>query len=664
MTWAVETTALTKRFPKTTGWRGLFSASELARPAVGNVDLRVRQGELFGLLGPNGAGKTTLVKILSTLIQPTSGSAHVNGYALGQDGAIKASIGLVTSDERSFYWRLTGRQNLEFFARLHGIPANETSARVAAVLEKMELEAVADQRFLVYSTGMRQRLSIARALLNQPRLMFLDEPTQGLDPIMTRHLRQLIRSELVERQGITVLLTTHGLEEAELLCDRIAIMHQGSLRAVGTIDELRGSLRLGGRTLIQVASLPEGAHSLLALRLPQAQIRPQPEAIERENKQGMVDGIWIELPLPGDAGTGGVTEGVTEPEAPTNALNAAIDLLRQAGADILSVTPAQTTLEEIFDLHAGSQSQGLESASAKNENAPPADRPKNQIEPAISNTAPLPPPKAPSLWSVFPAFLRRDLLQEASYRLSFFLQFINIFFSVLIFYFISQLLGEAAAPYLEAYGGDYFSFVLIGIAFMGYFSTGLSSFSNSLRHSQTTGTLEAMLTTPTRLSSIIIASSLWDYLETTLRVLVYLGVGVFFMQSRFGDANYLAALVVIILTVITASSLGIISASFIMVVKRGDPINWAFSTLTAFLGGVYYPVAILPPAFEWISRLLPITYSLHAMRLALLQGASWAALLPDILALIVFSIVLMPLGLRTFRYAVQKAKKEGSLTHY
>ncbi len=143
----------------------------------------------------------------------------------------------------------------------------------------------------------------------------------------------------------------------------------------------------------------------------------------------------------------------------------------------------------------------------------------------------------PTLFQVLPAFFKRDLIQEASYRVSFFLQFFNVFFTVLIFYFISTLVGEAASPYLTQYGGDYFSYVLIGIAFLGYFSTGLSSFSNSLRYAQTTGTLEAMLTTPTSLSAIILSSSLWDYSVTTLRVVVYLLVGVLFLRIDFSASQ-------------------------------------------------------------------------------------------------------------------------------
>ncbi len=262
------------------------------------------------------------------------------------------------------------------------------------------------------------------------------------------------------------------------------------------------------------------------------------------------------------------------------------------------------------------------------------------------------------------AFLSRDFRLELSYRFSFFLQFFGIFLSVFLFYFLSLLLGEAATPYLREYGGNYFAFVLIGIAFSGYFGVGLSSYAGSIREAQTTGTLEAMLMTPTRLSTMVLASSLWDYLMTTFRVLVYLAIGMAVFGLDLGRGNLVAALAVVLLTVVTFSSLGILSASFIMVLKRGDPITWIFNSLASLLGGVYYPIGIMPVWLQQVAQLLPVTYALRAMRLALLQGASVGELLPDLAALAGFSVVLLPLSLLAFRFAVHRAKVDGSLTYY
>lgn len=261
------------------------------------------------------------------------------------------------------------------------------------------------------------------------------------------------------------------------------------------------------------------------------------------------------------------------------------------------------------------------------------------------------------------SFLRRDLRLQLSYRFSFLLQFFGIFFNLLVFFFLSQLVGEGASAYLEPYGGNYFAFVLIGLAFSGYFGVGLNSFASNLREAQTTGTLEAMLMTPTRLSTIILSSSLYDYGFVTFQVLVYLVLGALFFGVQL-DGNIPAALVVLILTIIAMTSLGIIAASFIMVLKRGDPVTLLINSLAVLLGGVYYPVQLMPEWLQRLSRLLPITYSLDAMRRALLSDATFQEIMPDIVALIAFCVLLVPLSLLIFRYAVHRAKVEGSLAHF
>lgn len=264
------------------------------------------------------------------------------------------------------------------------------------------------------------------------------------------------------------------------------------------------------------------------------------------------------------------------------------------------------------------------------------------------------------------AFLKKDFLTETSYRFAFFLQFGGIFFSVVMFYFVAKLIGDApnVKSSLSEYGGNYFSFVLIGIAFSNFLAVGLGSFSSVIRSEQMIGTLEAMLVTPTRLPTIVLSSSQWSFAFTSLRVGVYLLLGGLFFGVNFGDANILPALVALILTVIAFSSLGIISASFVMIFKRGDPIAWAMSTSSTLIGGVYYPTSILPDWLQSVSFFFPITYSLRAIRLSLLQGAGFAEVGGDLLALVVFSIITIPVSLVIFRYAVARAKKVGSLAYY
>jgi ABC-2 type transport system permease protein len=192
----------------------------------------------------------------------------------------------------------------------------------------------------------------------------------------------------------------------------------------------------------------------------------------------------------------------------------------------------------------------------------------------------------------------------------------------------------------------------------------LGSFSAVIRAEQMLGTLEAMLVTPTRLPTIVLSSSQWSFAFTSLRVGVYLLLGGLFFGVDFGNANVLPALAALVLTVIAFSSLGIISASFVMIFKRGDPIAWALSTSSTLIGGVYYPISILPDWLQTISYLFPITYSLRAIRLSLLQGAGFSEVSSELLALVIFSAITIPISLIIFRYAVARAKKVGSLAYY
>lgn len=637
MEWAIQTFALSKIYSEQGGLRSIIKPTPSKVPAVDNVSFAVNKGELFGLLGPNGAGKTTLIKMLSTLILPTTGTAFINGFSLKQEYAIKASIGLVTSDERSFYWRLTGRQNLDFFAHLHGLSQSLIRPRIEEVLAQTGLEEMADKRFLTFSAGMRQRLSIARALINRPSLLFLDEPTKGLDPTATRNLQNLIREKLVNERGMTVFLTTHDLEEAARLCDRIAIMHKGKIRACGSLDDLRSELDFGDRYLIKIDRLPEPVKTELRKTIERVDFESPQDASDIENPQGASLRISAQ---PGE-----------------RLLNEALSVLHTGGVEILDIKREAASLDSIF-AHYTRLDHLLPGrmANGDTEIVEPAPLPSLKKTPTNASL----PLSRKLAW----AFLKRDLISEASYPVSFLLQVFGIFFSVGVFYFISQVVGTSAAPLLAQYGGDYFSFVLIGIAFNSYFSVGISSFAGSVRQAQTTGTLEALLATPARLSAIVIGSSLWDYVLTSVRVFIYLAVGVIVMNVDLGKGNYGVALLALVLTIIAFSGIGIISASFIMVLKRGDPVTWAFSAFSNLVGGVFYPISVLPLWLQIVARVLPITYGLEAMRLSLLAGAGLRELRVELLALAAFSIVLLPLSLRAFRFAVRRAKIDGSLIHY
>lgn len=210
--------------------------------ALSDVTLEVNTSQVFGLLGPNGAGKTTLLKVLATLVLPTEGRAVVYGADVVKDGhEVRRMVGLTSGDERGFYWRLTGKENLEFFAGLRGLSPRAVRRGTDAVLELVGLSQAAREVVARYSTGMRQRLALARALLGDPPLLLLDEPTRSLDPEATDKVRVLLRG--LAQSGRTILIATHALAEAAAVCDRVAIIAGGRVRSILAVPADERALR-------------------------------------------------------------------------------------------------------------------------------------------------------------------------------------------------------------------------------------------------------------------------------------------------------------------------------------------------------------------------------------------------------------------------------------
>ena len=206
--------------------------------ALRDVSFEIKTGEIFGLIGRNGAGKTTLTKIIATLIQPTSGKISVKNFdSVDDEVTVRSLVGLATAEERSFYWRLTSEQNLMFFARLYGIKDEQARKRIGELFERLDLNELIKRRFSELSTGNKQRLAVARALLPEPPVLLLDEPTRSLDPLAAERMREMI----VSLENVSVLLTSHNLTEIEELCSRVAIISNGEIRAVDSPENLRRS---------------------------------------------------------------------------------------------------------------------------------------------------------------------------------------------------------------------------------------------------------------------------------------------------------------------------------------------------------------------------------------------------------------------------------------
>jgi ABC-2 type transport system ATP-binding protein len=284
--------------------------------AVDHLTLEVQAGEVFGFLGHNGAGKTTTVRLLNGVLAPTSGSARVLGLAPVEQGPVLRRRTGVLTETPSLDERLTGRENLEIYAALYGVPRREIAARVKELMELFQLEDRADEKAGDYSKGMKQRLALARALIHRPQLLFLDEPTSGLDPVAARLVHDMI-THLSHEEERTVFLCTHNLDEAQKLCDRVAVLEHGKLIALGTPAELASKIGRSQRLELQVARSDEETVLRLLAEAPGV-------SAHREDGTIVAAGVeWAAIP-------GLVTS------------------LASAGVQIYRVAPQEASLEEAY----------------------------------------------------------------------------------------------------------------------------------------------------------------------------------------------------------------------------------------------------------------------------------------------------------------------------
>ncbi len=321
---AVEAHRLTKRFHVRGKWFARRPRQARTVTAVHEASFKLKRGEIFGLVGPNGAGKTTLIKLLTTLLLPTEGAATIAGYDVARHPhRVRQIVGLVTANERSFYWRLTGRQNMQFFADLYQLTGAERHRWIDELFEILGLAAIADKRFDAYSTGQRQRLAIARGLLTKPAILFMDEPTKGVDPVGARELIKFVRDSVVDLWHPTILVTSHNLVEIEKLCGRIAMMQGGRITAMGKLDELRGKA---------------GAPNLYRLTV---------RGVDDAQATRVVDEAGLTTPLKIDCSNGAARIEVNVGQEP-DALARLLRGLVEAGGDIMQCAEVKASLDDVY----------------------------------------------------------------------------------------------------------------------------------------------------------------------------------------------------------------------------------------------------------------------------------------------------------------------------
>ena len=320
----VKISNLQKRY-QTKKRQGLFKSSLREVEALKGISLEIERGEIFGLLGPNGAGKTTLIKCLTTLLLPTNGRAWINGFELTkQDDAIRATVGCMLMGERGLYWKLTGRENLIFFAALYHLPPAERTRRAGSIIERLNLGEFADRPVETYSSGQKMKLAFAKALINDAPLLILDEPTNTLDLPSARELRAIVRE--LNQQGKTVIYTTHIMAEAETLCDRVAIIDRGEVIAQGSVTDLKESI--GQETVIRL----EG-------------VIPTQASTAVSNLTGITRTAL--------ASVNGHNQLTVVTPSQTTVLPQLIQTLSGHGAVLQKITPEEVTLEDVFIAHTG-----------------------------------------------------------------------------------------------------------------------------------------------------------------------------------------------------------------------------------------------------------------------------------------------------------------------
>ena len=303
--YAIELNNLTKKF-------GDFTA-------VDDLSLKVEEGEIFGFLGPNGAGKSTTIRMLCTLAKPTSGSAMIAGYDLMNEASdVRENIGLV-AEKMIMYDTLTAAENLRFFGKLYAIPKQKREERIDEVLRLVDMEEWKDTQINRFSTGMKQRINVIRALLPEPKILFMDEPTLGLDPQTTVSIREIIRD--INKDGVTIILTTHAMTEAEALSDRIAIIDHGKIAALDTPQNLKDTLANSDTTIFTTKIKNLTTDMIEKIR-----------SVDVVSALAQQDDQNLKISATGD-----------------DALNKIIDAIRIEGGEIFSITNSnESTLEDVF----------------------------------------------------------------------------------------------------------------------------------------------------------------------------------------------------------------------------------------------------------------------------------------------------------------------------
>jgi ABC-2 type transport system ATP-binding protein len=564
-----------------------------ATVALAGLDLDVDEGTVFGLLGPNGAGKTTLVRVLATLLTPDGGNAEVFGHdVVAHAPEVRELLGL-TGQFAAVDEILTGRENLVMFGRLFGLSSAEAGRRAADLLERFELADAADRPARTYSGGMRRRLDLASSLLTRPRILFLDEPTTGLDPRSRIEIWQAVR-ELV-REGTTLLLTTQYLEEADQLADQIAVIDHGRVIATGTGNELKD--RIGGQILeVQLAS-----------------------AEQRDNAASLLAGIGCGEPEPGDR-----ADQLTLP-APRDGLALIEDAaaaLRKAGIGVSDLGLRRPTLDDVFLQLTGTPPS---ENGAGPQTTKPADNPR-------TSTARHTPPLGPvtrslrAIRNLSPKAVRADLTDMGVVTARNLRHFVRQP-ELLIFSTIQPVMFVLLFNYV--FGGAIHQALPHGVSYIDYLLPGIFVQSVAFRASMTAvglsedlkrGVIDRFRSMPMARSAVLIGRTTADLVRNTLIVLLMIGVG--YVIGFSFQAGFLQAVASIAVVAGFGLALSWIFAFVALTVNGAEAAQSAGFVVIfplVFASSVFVPVSSMPQWLQSFAKVSPVTLTANTARSFALQ---------------------------------------------
>jgi ABC-type multidrug transport system ATPase subunit/ABC-type multidrug transport system permease subunit len=585
--------------------------------AVSEVSLALGGGEVVLLLGPNGAGKSTLLRMIAGLIEPSSGAIEFDGRSHERASArLQRDIGWCSSEERSFYPRLSGLENLRLFAALHGIDRAAADERIRALSERFGSARVLDRPFQACSTGERQKLNVIRALLHEPRLLLLDEPARSLDAASRAVLADVV-SEFAARADRLVLLAGHDFEGLEALAQRVVILDGGREVLAGSMAEIAAHL---GQASWHVVFRSSAACSRAIGAYP-----------------GWHRGTRPEIAI------------VPAPEAEMS--REMIDCAARFARDLVSLERHEgPSIHDLLVLvGSGERIEG------------PRTAPATSRARTIEHDAPV-RPRASAVRALL-ALTRRDRLIFLTHRFQVGLRVGLLAAWVLSIYFVSKLVDRSSPQVAGVLSGDYFTYALLGMTFLRIMQVCLIQMASALREEQLQGTLEPLVASGQSSFVLLLGALAWPISSECAGLALVFGSGAWILSADLAGANFAAAAIAGAATVLAMVQWGVLSASFVIAFKRGDPIALLVNLISIGLSGVYFPVALLPEWLRPLPRVLPLTWGLDAVRAAMMHGAGFDSpvYLRALSGLLVLIVLLAPIAWWTQRRAFAHARRAGTL---